>query len=178
MKSDGSKELFIYRTSQFERCLADLRKKGGSASDAAESIDVFIQNLMRNGNGTGREQFRYTRNGEYRIRHCKKISLGCGYRLVLIQKGDGYIFLYAGSHDDCFRWIERNKRLTYKIDWASDSVKTIQETHDEAADALPEDLLEERALAEQYEKKLMEQLDDNTLARIFSKLSDSVRNKD
>ena len=67
--------------------------------------------------------------------------------------------------------------MTYEIDWASDSVKTVQETHDEAADALPDDLLEEKIFAEQYEKKLMEQLDDNTLARIFSGVSDSVSNK-
>jgi len=86
IKDDVNKLPYVYLTAQFERCLADLRKKGGTASDAAERIDVFIQNLMRNGNGTGREQFRYTRNGEYRIRHCKKISLGCGYRLVLIKK--------------------------------------------------------------------------------------------
>ena len=86
IKDDVNKLPYVYLTAQFERCLVDLRKKGGTASDAAERIDVFIQNLMRNGNGTGREQFRYTRNGEYRIRHCKKISLGCGYRLVLIKK--------------------------------------------------------------------------------------------
>ena len=126
------KEIHLYRTSQFERCLGDLRRKGGSASVAAESIDVFIQNLSRNGNGTGRGQFRYTRDGEYRIKHCRKISLGSGYRLVLIQKDGCYIFLYAGSHDDCFRWIERNKGLTYKIDRDSNSVNTVQEIHTEA----------------------------------------------
>ena len=172
-----NEEIHLYRTPQFERCRTDLRKKGGSASEAAESIDAFIQNLMRNGNGTGREQFRYTRNGEYRIRHCKKISLGYGYRLVLIQKDGCYIFLYAGSHDDCFRWIERNKGLSYGMDWASDSVDTVRETRERAADDLPDDLLEEKTFTEQYEKKIMEQLDDNTLARIFSGLSHSARNK-
>jgi mRNA-degrading endonuclease YafQ of YafQ-DinJ toxin-antitoxin module len=164
---DSNKVYFLCKTSQFERCLDDLRKKGGTATDAAERIDEILRNLMHTADRPEREQFRYTRNGEYRIKHCKKISLGCGYRLVFTQKDGCYVFLYAGSHDDCFRWIERNKGLTYELDWAANSMSIVHTT-DKDADELPEDVLEEKIFVERYEKKLMAQIDDELLASIFT----------
>ena len=77
------------------------------------------------------------------------------------------MFLYAGTHDDCFRWIERNKGLTYEVDWPTNSISIVQDEHTDA-DELPEDVLEEKIFVEQYEKKLMEQIDDDLLVRIFT----------
>ena len=163
---DNRKENYICKTPQFERCLDDLRRKSGTALDAANRIDDILRSLMQSSDRPERKQFRYTRKGEYRIKHCKKISLGCGYRLVFIQKDDCYLFLYAGSHDDCFRWIERNKGLTYEVDWAANSMSIVHNTYKDA-DELPEDVLEEKIFVERCENKLMEQLDDDLLARIF-----------
>lgn len=131
---------------------------------------------MQKGSGHGREQYRYTSNGEYRIKHCKKISLGCGYRLVFIQKDCCYVFLYVGSHDDCFQWIERNQGFKYEIDWAANSISLVQDSHNDA-DELPEDVLEEKTFVERYENKLMEQLDDGLLVRIFSGLQGKEQDK-
>ena len=164
---DNKKGLFLYRTQLFERCLDDLRKKCGTASDAVKRIDDIFRSLMQSGDRPERERFRYTRKGEYRIKHCRKISLGCGYRLVLIQKDNSYVFLFAGTHDDCFRWIERNKGLTYEVDWAANSISIVQDDHSDAGE-LPEDVLEEKIFVEQYEKKLMEQIDDDLLVRLFT----------
>jgi hypothetical protein len=163
---DNREENCLCKTPQFERCLDDLRKKGGTALAAAERSKEIFRNLMQTADRPEREQFRYTRKGEYRIRHCKKISLGCGYRLVFIQKNGCYVFLYADSHDDFFRWLERNKGLTYEVDWAANSMIIVQDAHNDA-DELPEDVLEEKIFIERYEKKLLEQLDDDLLARIF-----------
>ena len=163
---DKEKSISVYRTPQFERCLDDLHRKGGTALDAAERIDEIFRNLLHISDQPEREQFRYTRNGEYRIRHCRKISLGCGYRLVLIQKDNCYVFLYAGSHDDCFRWIERNKGLTYEIRQSADIVKISHESPEQNND-LPPDVLEQRKFIEQHEEEFMRQLDENTLLKIF-----------
>jgi len=167
MPREGGRGIVLYKTPLFKRCLDDLRRKGGTASDAAERIDIILRNLLQSEDNTEREKFRYTRNGEYRIRHCKKISLGCGYRLVFIQKDSCYVLLYAGTHDDCFRWIERNKGLSYEVDNTTLTISVVQDA-DEGADVLPEDLLEVQKFVEQHEQKLMGQLDDDLLARIFS----------
>jgi hypothetical protein len=177
MPKEDEKGIVLYKTPLFERCLDDLRRKGGTASDAAGRIDVFVLNLVQSDNGADREKFRYTRNGEYRIRHCKKISLGCGYRLVFIQKDSCFIFLYAGSHDDCFRWIERNKGLSYEVDHSTHAISVVQDAGEDAA-ALPEDVREAREFVDRYEQELMRQLDDDLLARIFSGWCRTDPNKD
>lgn len=164
---DNKQEIFIYRTSQFERCLDDLRgEKGGSAAMAARKVSEFISCLV-SGDELTRKKFSYTWNGEHRIEHCRKIDLVGGYRLVLIQKDQNFIFLYAGSHDDCFRWIERNKGLSYEVD-DSTHASIIAPEAGKDRDTLPGDVLEEKIFVERYEKKLLEQLDDDLLKRIFT----------
>jgi hypothetical protein len=167
MPKEDEKGIVLYKTPLFERCLDDLRRKGGTASDAAGRIDVFVRNLVQSDNCTKREKFRYTRNSEYRIRHCKKISLGCGYRLVFIQKDSCYVLLYAGTHDDCFRWIERNKGLSYEVDHSTHAVSVVQDAGADG-ETLPEDVLEAKKFVERYERELMRQLDEDLLAKIFS----------
>lgn len=89
---ENKQEIFIYRTSQFKRCLDDLRReKGGSAAMAARKVSEFISCLV-SGDELTRKKFSYTWNGEHRIEHCKKIDLVGGYRLVLIQKDHDFIF--------------------------------------------------------------------------------------
>lgn len=165
--SGNDRQILIYRTPLFERCLADLRGKGGTASDAAGRIDVILRNLLQFEKGAEREKFRYTRNGEYRIKHCRKIALGCGHRLVFLQKDNWFVFLYAGTHDDCFRWIERNKGLSYELDQTTRALTVVQDISEDDY-ALPEDVREARKFAEDYEEKLMGRLDDEMLARIFT----------
>jgi len=164
---DNKQEIFVYRTAQFERCLDDLRReRGGFAAMAAKKVDEFISCLV-SGDEQTRKKFSYTWNGEHRIKHCKKIDLVGAYRLVLIQKDDRFIFLYAGSHDDCFRWIERNKGLRYEVDQATYNISIVRDARNDTAE-FPEDVLEEKKFIERYEEELMQQLDDDLLTRIFS----------
>jgi len=158
--------LFIYRTPLFDRCLAKLRKKGGTAAMAAKKVDEFISGLMNGGDKDDRKKFSYTWNGEYRIKNCRKIDLVGAYRIVLIQKDHHFIFLYAGSHDDCFRWIEGNKGLTYTVEHSANVVKLSRESS-EQDDDLPPEILEQRRFIEQHEEEFMRQLDENTLLKIF-----------
>jgi hypothetical protein len=167
IQEDKEKTISIYRTPQFERCLDDLRrKKGGTAAMAARKADEFISGLVNGGDSSGRKKFSYTWNGEYRIKNCRKIDLVGAYRLVLIQMDHHFIFLYAGSHDDCFRWIEGNKGLAYTIEHAANVVRLSRESSAQDDD-LPPDVLEQRRFIEQYEEKFMLQLDENTLLKIF-----------
>ena len=105
----------IHRTSQFERSLDDLRKKGGAAETAANKALDFINTVTGNEGRKVREKYSFTRHGEARIRNCRKVDLGCGYRLVCLLKDGQLVLLYVGSHDECSRWLMRNRRMNYEF---------------------------------------------------------------
>lgn len=136
---------------------------------AARKADEFISGLVNGGNNHVRKKFSFTWNGEYRIKNCKKIDLAGAYRLVLIQKDHYFVLLYVGSHDDCLRWIERNKGITYEVEQATQVVKISRDSI-QRDDSLPKDVLEEKRYVKKCEEKLRKQLDDNILCKIFSGL--------
>lgn len=68
---DEGKVFFVHRTAIFDRSLDDLRRKGGTASVAAEKADEVIRLITRTEGKGVREQFRFTRKGEYRIKYCR-----------------------------------------------------------------------------------------------------------
>jgi hypothetical protein len=103
--------IIVYRDNQFEKCLDYLKRAGGSGLFAARRAESLIEELAHSDGRTAPETCRLTRNGEARIRRCRKYDLGDGYRLVCIRKGRHLVLLYAGSHDDCDRWLEHNRGL-------------------------------------------------------------------
>ena len=103
--------VIVYRDNQFEKCLDYLKRAGGTGLLAARRAEALIGELAHTDGRSAPETCRLTRNGEARIRKCRKYDLGDGYRLVCIRRGHHLVLLYAGSHDDCDRWLERNRGL-------------------------------------------------------------------
>jgi putative component of toxin-antitoxin plasmid stabilization module len=167
---NNAETLSVHRTQTFDRSLDELRRKGGIASVVAKKADVLISRIMRAEEKGVREQFRLTRNGEYRIKYCRKYDLGSGYRLVFLQRGPYLVLLYAGSHDECFRWIERNKGLSYETE---DTIHAIQVICNAPRkdDSVLSGVLEEESFVDEYETALMSRIDDNILRKIFSGLT-------
>lgn len=114
---------------------------------------------------------RQTRNGEYRIDQCFKFHLGSGYRVVCLIHREYLILLYAGTHDDCCRWIERHRGM--KCD--SIDVGRAMPIMKAAATGwtIPPDVEEERRFSEEYERAIMRRLDDDILRRVFGCLAQS-----
>lgn len=160
--------LFVHRTRTLDRSLDELRRKGGIASVVAQKVDQLISLIMRAKEKHARQRFRFTRNGEYRVKYCRKYDLGSGYRLVFLQRGRHLVLLYAGSHDDCFRWIEHNKKMDYEIDDATYFLTVRQSTRSD--DSASNDVFEEEPLVDEYEAAVMSRIDDNILRKIFSGL--------
>lgn len=158
----------LYRDSVFERCLNDLRSKGGEALVAAVKVDDFINILLNPDRQGKREKFRFTRNKEARIKHCKKVDLGCGYRIVCIKKDGHLALLYAGTHDDCLRWIERNKGMVYDFNTSNNGMSVVKKSP--VRREIPEDVLREERLLAEYEAALVSRLDDAVLRKIFAGL--------
>jgi hypothetical protein len=69
---------------------------------------------------------RVTKHGELRIKGCMKYDLGSGYRLVTLKYGCHIYLLYAGSHDECNRWIENNRDLSLDLIQKRSKVVTIE----------------------------------------------------
>ena len=173
LTEDRGAILFVHRTALFERCLNDLRDRGGPASSAAKRVDKIISSVANHGNRPARERFGVTRKGEYRISNCKKIALGSGYRLVCILRDSHLVLLYVGSHDNCFRWIENNKGLEYEIEDLTKAVQLLC-NRDFREKHLPEDVIEERKFIEAYEAMLMSKIDDDVLCKVFTGLCKST----
>ncbi len=170
---DRGHTVTFYREPLFDKCLEALRAKGGESLVAARKVDEFIDILLHRDKRGDREKFRFTRKGEARIKNCKKIDLGCGYRIVCIKK-DGYLaFLYVGTHDDCFRWIERNRGMKFDLSAAEGSLR-IEHGNYIAGDDTPRDILEERRMLVEYEESLESRLSDDMLRRVFPGLCKKV----
>ena len=53
-----------------------------------------------------------TNHGETRIKKCIKYDLTGYARLITIQDSGIVLFCFAGTHDDCDRWLEQNRGFT------------------------------------------------------------------
>jgi len=165
---DASEKAYsIHRSGLFERCLDDLRKKGGTAEVAVKKALLFIEAITGREGQKVREKFSFTRHGEARIRNCRKIDLGSGYRLVCLLKDRHLVLLYAGSHDDCSRWLMRNRRMNYEFKEAAQAapVARDQEAREETELLVA---IEDNKIADAYEAELMSRIDDAVLRKVFS----------
>jgi len=159
----------IHRTSLFEHCLKDLQKRGGIAETAVKKAEDFIR-AVTGQDGLGiREKFSFTRHGEARIRNCRKIDLGGGYRLVCLLKDGQLVLLYAGSHDECSRWLMRNRRMNYEFKEAVQTVSVAQERMP-VKESVPAVSGEDKQIMDAYEEELMSKIDDAILRKVFSGL--------
>lgn len=160
----------VFRDPLFDRTLDAVRSEGGYGAVAAAKADEFIALLTGRDNGKGRDKFRFTRKGEYRIRYCRKVDLGCGYRIVCIQKDQRIVLLYIGTHDDCFRWIERHRTEAYDLDGVPEEAWTAVNAGPQKEPARRRPMRDGDRLAEEHEEALLSRIDDTVLRKVFAGL--------
>jgi hypothetical protein len=141
--------------------LIELSKQGGTSSFAAKKADDLISRLLLRGRDCSHEIGRLTKNGEFRIRQCKKYDLGNGFRLICLRQGHHFIFLSIGTHEECHRWLERNKGLRYEM---HNSYEDILITREVPEPPVP---VKEIDPADAYEAQLLQDIDDKMLRKIF-----------
>ena len=109
---------------KFMRSLQDLDRKGGQFSKVANKVFAFRGKLDIDEDPF--KGFKSTKHGENRIKYCRKYDLGNGCRLITVAK-DGICFLlYAGTHDDCDKWLERNRGFTPSVNGDGNIIETFQ----------------------------------------------------
>jgi hypothetical protein len=173
MSDDISAIRKVYRDPLFDRTLEEVRSLGGYGTVAAAKADDFIGLLTGRTGGPGRDRFRFTRKGENRIRNCRKVDLGCGYRIVCIQKDQRIVLLYLGTHDDCFRWIERHRTAECDLDAVPESAWLTAAVGLQAGLQRRERADDEDSLSEAYEERIMSRIDDAVLRKVFAGIIDA-----
>ncbi len=102
---------YIKISAKVERRLEDLKQSGKAGKIIAEKITTIIENLKSDPfSDAGNTSFNFTRYGEKRLKYCRKIDLGCGYRLIILQKDSTLIIPFLGTHDETQRWLETNNK--------------------------------------------------------------------
>lgn len=152
----------MHRSPQLQKCLNKLRKAGGRGALAAERVELILATLMTQAGLRPDEVHKLTRHGEARIERCKKFDLVGGYRLVYIQEGRHYYFLYAGTHDDCDRWLTNNRNL--KLEALTESTP---EERPASVDVTPVRTPEDVACDLDYDAIVFKDLDEHILRRVF-----------
>lgn len=154
--------VFIHREPQLQKCLNKLRRAGGRAALAAERVEEIIATLASK-DGLRPEQInKLTRHGEARIDKCKKFDLVGGYRLVYVKEEQHYIFLFAGTHDDCDHWLNNNRHR--KPEMPGDHTPLLAS---QTEDVTPTPAQEAAECEMDYDDIVMQNIDEKTLRRVF-----------
>ncbi|GAB6905795.1 conserved hypothetical protein [Desulfosarcina cetonica] len=154
----------IHLDPKLQKCLTTLKKGSARASLAADRVETIIDALKTGGTLPG-QVCAFTRNGEARIKGCRKFDLGAGYRLVTLKQDNDLYLLFAGTHDECARWIENN-RDHLPLEMIAERSRTVRRStrHAQATEPAP------RRRDAEPEEDWLPPLDDRDLRIVFSGL--------
>jgi len=111
-------------TKELRSQIVQLNKKGGPYQLAANKIKSIIGDIQLE-NPNPFKSISPTNNGESRINHCVKYNLGGGCRLITVQNNKLVFLYFAGSHEECDRWLNLNKGLEPSIDKDVKDIKNV-----------------------------------------------------
>ena len=94
--------------------IRNVYQRGGQFQKAADCVHTILGRIQ-NQEDDPFKGFDVTHQGETRIPHCVKYDMNGFSRLITIQDSGLCILCYLGNHDECDRWLERNKGLTLTV---------------------------------------------------------------
>jgi hypothetical protein len=125
-----------------------------------------IVELMRNDQFDNVELIsKRTKYGELRVQNCIKYDLGAGYRLITIKKEDLLFLQFLGSHDEADSWLNLNKGF---IPCPTGNCYPLQYSVTSPAEPPATDQTATEIIEDEYEERLLNDLDDKILQQIFS----------
>ena len=103
---------FLHVSRKVEDRIEQLKKSGKAGKSLAQRAQGIIENLASGtAPNTAGAAGSFTKYGEKRIKNCRKYDLGCGYRLITLQRGQTLFIPILGTHDECQRWLADHSRL-------------------------------------------------------------------
>lgn len=162
---------FIHREKRFDKELKLLRSQGEKAWVAAKRAEEIMVKLTQRGWTDLKHVAKLADHGEHRVDGCIKYDIGGGFRLIGFKRGDHLYFSYVGTHDDCHRWLNRNKGSHNRVG-KREAVTTIVEKNK------PEKIhvLEKPEEDFDYDDRLMARLNDGILRKVFKGLVQGQQN--
>jgi len=164
----------IYRTPIIDRQLNRLRKSDKKGKRAARQIDAIINTLASCTNPLEKLRRKQTRYGELRLSNCRKYDLGSGYRLITVCDEGCIILAFAGSHDECHLWLEKQKNTTLNILSLKTDCTLIPATPGPQGYEVHSPPTEPAFEQDPYEKGLLQRVDEKTLRYVFRGLCRST----
>jgi hypothetical protein len=160
---------YLHVSAKVENRIAALNKAGKAGAVLAKKTTRIIESLT---SGAVRNHMEvavsYTKYGEKRIKNCRKYDLGCGYRLITLQRGEKVYIPFLGTHDECQRWLEKNSRLK-KVAAGRGTLMEISRKPPSAEGS--------GAVRQDAEEDLLPELSDRDLRFVFRGLVDAVRKR-
>ena len=102
----------VFLTKTYSTSLQSLYQLGGRFVHAFNRANVIQSNITNNGIDAI-ERIPTTNNGETRIKNCIKFDLTNGCRLITVRKQNNIILLFAGNHEACDKYLDKNRGLTW-----------------------------------------------------------------
>ena len=158
---------YVHQSPKFVKQLSTLFNGSKKEAVIAQKAELTIR-LIRNQGYVQPDQMGTTKRYiDRRIKNCTKYDLGNGYRLVTVTEDEHLFFLYIGTHDDSFRWIDNNKYLELDSIRQRSIAHAVVDSGTPPKDAFPAPEYRQADLKEDP----LENLDDNILRRIFCGLA-------
>jgi hypothetical protein len=102
----------LHVSAKVEDRIEKLKKSGKAGNALAQRAQSIIESLASGkALNTAGAVASFTKYGEKRIKNCRKFDLGCGYRLIALQRGQTLFIPIFGTHDECQRWLDDHSRL-------------------------------------------------------------------
>ena len=156
----------LFVSSKVDSRIAGLEKAGKSGKNLAQKATSIIDSLA---SGDVRHHMdaieSYTKYGENRIKNCRKYDLGCGYRLITLQRGKTVFIPFLGSHDECQRWLENNSRLK-AFHAGKGKMIRIEDKNSSHANPIDEEIMD----GEEDVEGFLQNLTDKDLRTVFNGL--------
>ncbi len=143
--------------------LAGVGKKEQTIIDSYLEI---IDYLQKGTVGKDKVLLKRTRYGEHRIANCLKYNLGLGYRLVTIKKRSTLFISFLGTHEETDLWLRKN---TNYLPSANDKIyqQSLLVNQSDIPTSLQKHEDASEPSVDEYESKLLNKVDENTLKDIF-----------
>ena len=107
-----------------------------------------------------------TKNGECRMKNCVKYDLGHGYRMITIRDRDILHISFVGTHDECDRWLEKQRRFQSVFLKSRSTTIPVEMDGTDSSDSSG---FEKKPLLE-YEEESFQPIEEKYLRMVFSGL--------
>jgi len=109
----------------FMPSLKALHQIGGGYTRAADNVLKLIGSIKLQETNPF-DGLKMTNHGENRIKHCIKYDLSEFCRLITIVNNNVTAFCFVGKHDDCEKWLKRNKGFILTINRNDEIIETFE----------------------------------------------------